>query len=425
MPLDRYELGRRLKAAREACGLTQQRVARYLGVSRSTIAQMELGKRAVTSLELDKLANLYGRDIREFLADDFREQGPIAAFFREHTELCDLDALIETVRKVLAIGREMVALERALGIAGNEIPLPSYPLPSPRTRWEAVRQGEWVAAEERRRIGLGDAPLPDMAELLHSQSVRALLFSLPPTVSGLTLVDDEAGVFVVVNSSLPKNSGTRRRFSLAHEYCHALLDRDQKGVISRPRQRHTLLEVRANAFAASFLMPQTAVESFLRRLGKGRPVRQEIDLYDEEGVLRVFGHGRRAGIQRVQMYDVVLMAHHFGVSRQAAIYRLKNCGLISDREFKELKHLEEQGKGKALGRLLGLRGQEDQLAGDELRRYLLALALEAFRREEISQRKLMELAAMVGVSERDVRSLLCRSGLDPSEGPVDVLLPEG
>jgi len=58
MPISQQELGRRLRVAREACRMTQEAVARRLGVSRSTVAQMELGNRAVTSLELDRLAGL-------------------------------------------------------------------------------------------------------------------------------------------------------------------------------------------------------------------------------------------------------------------------------------------------------------------------------------------------------------------------------
>ena len=72
MPPDQRELGRRLRAAREASRLTQEAVAHRLGVSRSTVAQMELGNRAVTSLELDRLATLYARDIRDLLTDDFQ-----------------------------------------------------------------------------------------------------------------------------------------------------------------------------------------------------------------------------------------------------------------------------------------------------------------------------------------------------------------
>ncbi|EQD30852.1 transcriptional regulator, XRE family, partial [mine drainage metagenome] len=59
MPITQQELGRRLKTAREAIGLTQDDVAARLDVSRSAIAQMELGNRAVSSLELDRLAHIY------------------------------------------------------------------------------------------------------------------------------------------------------------------------------------------------------------------------------------------------------------------------------------------------------------------------------------------------------------------------------
>ena len=68
MTIAPQELGRRLRKAREGCGMTQEQVSRELGLSRASVAQMELGNRQVTSLELDRLAYLYGRDIRQFLA---------------------------------------------------------------------------------------------------------------------------------------------------------------------------------------------------------------------------------------------------------------------------------------------------------------------------------------------------------------------
>jgi hypothetical protein len=49
---------------------------------------------------------------------------------------------------------------------------------------------------------------------------------------------------------------------------------------------------------------------------------------------------------------------------------------------------------------------------DEFRRRLLGLALEADRCEEITQSKLTELAAMVGMKPRDVERLLSSAGLD-------------
>ncbi len=87
MPPDRRELGRRLRVAREACRMNQKAVAQRLGVSRSTVAQMELGNRAVMSLELDRLATLYARDIRDFMADNFLEEDALSAPFRAHPDV--------------------------------------------------------------------------------------------------------------------------------------------------------------------------------------------------------------------------------------------------------------------------------------------------------------------------------------------------
>lgn len=418
--MTKEELARRLRAAREACRMKQEDVARHLGVSRSAIAQIELGNRAVTSLELDMLAYLYGRDIREFLADQFREEDTLVALFRRHPDVTLQEEVVAALRESMALGRELTNLERTLGLERDLGALPVYPLPPPRFKWGAIQQGERVADEERRRLGLGSAPLPDVAELLEGQGVRTGELPLPEDVSGLTLLDEDVGVFVVVNNRLPGHSRVRRRFSFAHEYCHALLDRDQKGTISRTSDREVLFEVRANAFAAAFLMPKAGVEEFVRRLGKGRPSRLQADIYDEEETRRIQSRPE-PGSQAVQMHDVVLLAHHFGVSRLAALYRLKNLQLLTEPEFNTLKQQEEDELGKDLARLLDLPEPDAGEKRNEFRHRFLALALEAFRREAITRGKLRELAGMVEVSADELHGLLKRAGLgkhdEESDGP--------
>src|SRR2546428_13392168 len=98
MPVSQQEVGRRLRVAREACRMTQEAIAQRLGVSRSTVAQMELGNRAVQSLELDRLATLYARDIRELLAAEFLEEDALVALFRAHPDLPGHEYLVESVR---------------------------------------------------------------------------------------------------------------------------------------------------------------------------------------------------------------------------------------------------------------------------------------------------------------------------------------
>ena len=65
MAIDQIELGRRIRQARESCAMTQDEVAEKLGVSRSLVVQIEQGKRPISGLELQTLAYLFARDIRE------------------------------------------------------------------------------------------------------------------------------------------------------------------------------------------------------------------------------------------------------------------------------------------------------------------------------------------------------------------------
>ncbi len=416
MPVDQQELGRRLKAAREACHLTQDEVARYLGVSRSTIAQMELGNRAVTSLELDRLAYLYGRDIRAFLADEFRAEDALVALFRRHPDMARDDQVLAAVRHSLAAGREITNLERLLGVDADLTALPAYSLKTPATKWEAIQQAERIAAEERRRLGLGDAPLPSVAELLEGQGVRTAKADLPQDVSGLTVADSDLGALVVVNGT---HVPVRQRFSFAHEYCHVLLDRDERGAISRTSQRDTLPEVRANAFAAAFLMPPGGILGFLHGLAKGRASRLKAEVFDEESALTV--QARPApGSQDIQLYDVVLLAHHFGVSRIAALYRLKSLKFLDESEFEHLRIQEEGARGKQIAETLFL--AEPQEDADGIRARIVTLALEAFRRGEITRRKLEELAALTGLEASALEGLLGEAALD-RRATAEVLVP--
>src|SRR6476619_1491668 len=75
-------LARRLREARESAGLRQEDVARHLGLSRPSVAQIELGNRTVTGMELAQLARRYGRDMRDFLAEEFDPSQTVLALFR-------------------------------------------------------------------------------------------------------------------------------------------------------------------------------------------------------------------------------------------------------------------------------------------------------------------------------------------------------
>lgn len=422
MSISAEQLGQRLREAREAGGWTQEDIGRHLDLARSAIAEIEAGRRSVSGLELDRLAHVFGRDVRDFLAPEpVGSSGDVlTALFRAQPSIAQSDVLMDELRQSVRLGRELSNLEQRLDIQARSMTAAHYPLSSPRGRYEAVEQGEKTALEERRRLGLGDAPIDDLAELLEEEGVRTAWIELPEDVSGLSILDPSVGLFIVVNSI---HHWYRRRFSYAHEYAHVLFDRDRLGAISVASERDDLREVRANAFAAAFLLPRSGVERFIENLGKGRPSRSRAQVFDEADVLRVEERSG-PGTQVLQLYDVVQLAHHFGVSRMSVLYRLLNLSLASSSDFERLKEQEEAGCGRELYLALGLEEPPHQRARHEFRSRFLGLALEAYRREEITRGKLRELAALVKLENDRLDKLLGEAGLREEDGE-EPLVPEG
>lgn len=63
---ERIKLGERLREAREYLELSQDEVARALGVPRAAISLIESGQRKVEALELKKFAQIYQRPVSHF-----------------------------------------------------------------------------------------------------------------------------------------------------------------------------------------------------------------------------------------------------------------------------------------------------------------------------------------------------------------------
>ena len=400
MPITQLELARRLRAARKACHATQAKAAWALGIPRSAVSQIETGQRGVSGLELHRLAQLYSRDVGHFLEDRFEESNPVTAMFRAHPELRESPAATASLRLCGELHREVANLHELLELDRGISTIPAYPfLRTPKSKWDAVRQGTSAAEKERRRLDLGIAPLPDVADLLGAQGIGTALVKMDDGISGLTLIAADGNVLVAANRTHPI---LRRRFSFAHEYAHVLLDRERKTILSHTRRRSSLMEVRANAFAASFLMPAEGVRSYVNALSKGLGSRTRADTFDEEAATRVEAR-KAADTQNIELHDVVRMAHHFGVSCIAMLYRLKGLDFVTEEERVSLAEQDDTGLGKALRELLGLPKPDDSEGETRVHARFVAMAIEAFTRARITQRKLDELGRLVQVPDLSQR----------------------
>lgn len=73
-------IGEKLRKARNACDLTQAKVAKYLNMKREMVSYFETGSRPISLAELTRLADLYGYDLGYFISNE--EVEPISLSFR-------------------------------------------------------------------------------------------------------------------------------------------------------------------------------------------------------------------------------------------------------------------------------------------------------------------------------------------------------
>ena len=392
----------------------RQQVADALGISRSGVVEIELGNRAISGLELERIAQTVGRDMRDFLASEFRAEDILSALFRTSAaDVAERADISMQLSKCFSVAREFQQLESLLEISHQSKLNTSYVFEPPRSRWDAIQQGEHAANSERRRLDLGASPVRDLMSLLDDEGVNVTAVALPDDVSGLAITKGTVAPFIAVNKSHPS---VRLRFSLAHEFCHVLVDRAQTGRISRASERDDLIEVRSNSFAAAFLMPEDGVRSATEALGKGLPSRMASEVFDEDVSLRA-ERRTEAFSQDIQYYDVLRLAGEFGVSASAMMYRLKNLRLITDNELKALREQDAAPRSERLRQIIGdtlAKFSNEDAAGRNQR--LVVLALEAFRRMKITESKLVELFGMVEGRQIDVHELLASAGLLDDDG---------
>lgn len=255
MAVDPRRLGERLQQARKARHKTQQEVAEYLGVARTTVVALEKGERRVQPTELVRLARLYGRQVGELLRTS-EPAAPFAVQLRatlapDEPIATELDSATWEFQKLC---EDYAELERLA-----DSPLPRhYPPVRQIAGTDVGRAAEDLAASERTRLGLGDGPILNLREILEYEvGLRIFYVELPSPISGMFSFDDSLGGCIAVNRRHPEE---RRRNSLLHEFSHFLTTRYKSEVTVQTRYRRRPEHERfANAFALAFLMPSVGL----------------------------------------------------------------------------------------------------------------------------------------------------------------------
>lgn len=364
--VDDRTIGARLQSARRALGLTQTDVGQTMEMVTSTVSAIEAGKRAVTGLELYQFAHIYGRPVAYFLGGEETGMGDgfqylfraVADRLHERRPLVELEQL----------AADYDLLEELVGAA----PLP-HPIDYSDFGLRTEQDAETLAEMERARLGVGDAPITDLADLLDATvGIRTFLIPVDhDNWSSVSVRGRHGRPCIAVNS---KDEVYRRQYDLAHEYGHVLAHLFRKGgppahiELGTTAGRTPADERFVDAFASAFLMPRRAV------LG-------QLDL-----VLR-------ANAGRFTDFDLVHLAMQFGVSGQVMTNRLVSLRKVARNLYNEY-WIQGGQKFNRLATMLGYDVADPDGFSDRpviLPTRYRYLAMKAYEDDEISLAKLAEL----------------------------------
>lgn len=382
------EIGERLRIARESAKFTQASAAEAIKVARTTIVAIEQGQRRVRMDELQKLATIYGTSANAILRREAVHLDMVPRFRKlPQSE----DSAIEGAARLLNdLVRAEVELENALGVTRTH----NYPPERPILPGDVRAQAEQDSQELRDWLGLGPGPVLDIVSILDLQlGVRVYVRRLDGKVSGLFAYDDTVGACILLNACHPAD---RFRQSGIHELAHFISTRRQPEALTDD-ERHASREERyANCFARSFLTPARAVRQRFAEI--------------------------TAGQSHLTRRHIILLAHAFGISREAMVRRLEELSLAKNGTwdwFQANGGITDDQARQVLGELPDRYTNATEARGTVPPRLAL-LAREAWKRGFYSEG---QLARLLQLDRHQIREVLDGAEMEESEAHELVKLP--
>ncbi len=373
------EAGERLRMAREGAKITQASAASAIGVARTTIIAIEQGERRMRVTELQQLAKLYGTSVNALLRQE-AVHVDLAPRFRKLDGNHGATAAAELLAD---LAKAEVELENLLGI----LRVRNYPPERPILKGDVRAQAELDAAELRQRIGLGIGPVSDITTLLEMElGVRVYVRRFDGRISGLFAYDDALGACMLLNANHPRD---RRAQTAGHETGHLVSSRRQPEILHQHEEENSREERYANAFARAFLTPARSV---MQRFGDVT-----------------------AGSNRLTRRHVILLAHFFGVSREAMVRRLEELGSVKPGTwdwFQSNGGITDEQARQVLGDL----STPDSYKADADRPTTLRLNLLAAEAERQGLLSEGQLARLLRLDRVELREILDNHELEGSEG---------
>jgi len=360
--MDKVALGQRLSEARDLAGMTQESVARAVGLDRTAIVLLEKGERNLKVPELVEIAQALGRPLSYFVeapvpAAVSRRSTPHAAHDSTRALDAEIDQFATDMRGLLGLS----LLAPVVRDEGARVP---------RTHTEA----ESAAAAFRRQAGLDSGPIDDLGRTCEHFGLYTFAAHLGESGpdGGCVEVGTDTGAVGVAVINGDAGSG-RRRMTLTHELGHWLFGDAYDTQASLDSERMI------NSFAIHFLAPRS-------------------------GVTKVWSEHNDWSLQD----RTLAVSVAYRLSWSAAISQLRNIELISHEDRERLSTFEPRS-GDYLR--LGL-SWNDELEYPYLSPGFIAACLKGYTSSSLTEARVLEL----------LRGLLDTKDLPTPDSPsLDIL----
>lgn len=346
-------VGSKIRKLREEMELTQEDLAKSVGLSSEFISLLELGRRSPSLESLSRIAKFLDKEISYFILE--KEESFDSLIKGERFDL-KTRRLLKKFRKYC---NDYLELEEITGRQSDLAPL--YTNVS----------AEKMAAQERRRLGLGDDPIPDVFSLIEQNGLHVWRSPIPEeiNIAGVfVFFEYKQTAFAMINSC---QSFGQQILTAAHEYGHYLKDRFDGPIIDNHdifiEDYITLYHGRekyVQTFALHFLLPPEDLRDFIEK-----------DLRSKQ----------------LNLEDILYIRRYHDVSFLAILQMLKKLDYVSVSQFKQLQKLDwEQHENSLFGS--GKLNVSQRSRGHSLlsARYV-SLVLDAFRIKKISAEKAGQL----------------------------------
>lgn len=247
-----YQIGERIRLARESNGMTQEAFAKALGHNNhQTISAIETGLRQLQPDELTRACQILERPL-SFFTDPYVVTEPRAFSYRAKPNSKDIDAFERKAHNLISANRRFrQVLDEPAAPIGQQL--------RGLTRQSTVCQATLVGERVSKALRLGDTPAIKLREAIEATcKVMVLFVDAPQSISGAACHLPD-GDFILINRT---EASFRRHFDLGHEFFHILtwiempperLDPEVEGK-GKPK-----VEKLADAFTAGLLMPHDVV----------------------------------------------------------------------------------------------------------------------------------------------------------------------